>query len=56
MKVTQVAVSIRYSKSLEPGEHKTVELSAEASLEPDDDWALAQQSLYANRPVQSSVA
>jgi hypothetical protein len=52
MKVTMVSASIRYSKSLEPGEYKTVELSAEASLEPEDDWFLAQQNLYASLTTQ----
>jgi hypothetical protein len=45
MKVMTVS-SIRYSKSLAQGEHKTIEISTEASLEPGDDWYQAQQDLY----------
>jgi hypothetical protein len=52
MKVVTVAASIRYSKSLEPGEHKTIELSAEASLDPGDDWSVAQQDLYGSLTTQ----
>jgi hypothetical protein len=46
MKVNQVSVSVRYSKGLSPGEHKTIELSAEASIDPEETWTLVQQGLY----------
>jgi hypothetical protein len=52
MKVTGVSASIRYSKSLEPGEHKTMELTAEGSIESDDDWHQAQQGLYTSLTAQ----
>jgi hypothetical protein len=52
MKVTAVSASIRYSKSLGLGEHKTVELSANADLEPGDDWFVAQQNLYTSLGTQ----
>ena len=46
MKVTTVTASVRYSKAIGEGQHKTVELSADATLEPRDDWQEAQASLY----------
>ena len=46
MIVERVSASIRYSKALSPGEHKTLELSAEASIDPEENWTLAQQGLY----------
>lgn len=45
MKVTTVSASVRFSKSMENG-HKTIELSAEAALEPKDNWKDAQSQLY----------
>jgi hypothetical protein len=53
MKVTTISVSIRYSKSLAQGEHKTVEVGAEAVIDPEEeDWCLAQQNLYASLTTQ----
>jgi hypothetical protein len=52
MKVTTVSVSIRYSKSLAPGEHKTLELSAEGGVSEDDDWFTCQQGLYSQLTTQ----
>ena len=46
MKVTTVSASVRYSKALGDGSHKTVELSAEAALTPKEQWQEAQGSLY----------
>jgi hypothetical protein len=46
MKVTSVSASIRYAKEIE-GAWKTLELSAEASVDPEENWTLAQQGLYA---------
>jgi hypothetical protein len=47
MKVEKVSASIRYSRALAQGEHKTVELSCEATLTASDDsWETAQQALY----------
>ena len=46
MKVTTIGASVRYSKSLGDGSHKTVEMGAEASLESGEAWREAQASLY----------
>ena len=46
MKVTTVATSIRYSRQLDDGSWKGIELSAEGSLEGQDTWTKAQASLY----------
>jgi hypothetical protein len=43
MDVQTISANVRYSKALAPGEHKTIELGAEASLDPGEDWGLAQQ-------------
>jgi hypothetical protein len=46
MKITQVAASVRFSKALGPGEHKTIELHAEGSIDAGEDWCICQQRLY----------
>ena len=46
MKVTTVSASVRYSKAIGDGQHKTVELSAEAALDGNEAWTGAQASLY----------
>ena len=46
MKVTTVSASVRYSKPLGDGSHKTVELSAEATPSLNENWTDAQASLY----------
>ena len=48
MKITTVSASVRYSKAIQSGEYKTIELSAEATLEPQEAWIEAQASLYAD--------
>lgn len=46
MYITIVKANVRYSKQLSQGEYKTLELGAEASILPGDDWSLCQKSLY----------
>lgn len=46
MKINTVAVSVRFSKALGDGQHKTVELSAEGVVEPRETWETAQAGLY----------
>ena len=46
MKVTTVSASVRYSRAINTGEYKTIELSAEATLEPQEARIEAQASLY----------
>jgi hypothetical protein len=46
MRIATVSASVRFSKALGDGQHKTVELSAEASLDDDEVWTEAQGSLY----------
>jgi hypothetical protein len=46
MKVTTVSASVRFSKAIGEGQHKTVELSAEAALDGQETWTEAQANLY----------
>jgi hypothetical protein len=46
MEVTQVAANIRYSKDIGQG-WKTIELGAEATVGPEEDWTICQTGLYA---------
>ena len=46
MKVTTISATVRYSKPLPDGAWKAVELSAEATLDPQETWTEAQASLY----------
>jgi len=46
MKITTVSATVRYSKPLPDGSWKSVELSAEATLEPQETWTEAQARLY----------
>ena len=46
MKVTTISASVRYSKVLGDGSHNTVELTAEATLTPQEGWQKAQATLY----------
>ena len=47
MKVTTISASVRYSRAINTGEYKTIELCAEAALDPNEIWTEAQASLYA---------
>jgi hypothetical protein len=46
MNVNNISVHIRYSKPLADGSYKTVELGAEGTLNPDEDYHDAQVALY----------
>ncbi|HZA24553.1 MAG TPA: hypothetical protein VFA32_18470 [Dehalococcoidia bacterium] len=46
MIATSLSVSVRYSRPLADGSHKTVELSCEASLEAEESWKEAQAAMY----------
>ena len=46
MKVTTISASVRYSRAINTGEYKTIELCAEATLEPNETWTEAQAALY----------
>ncbi len=46
MKITTISASVRYSKAIKTGEYKTIELCAEAALDPNETWTEAQASLY----------
>jgi hypothetical protein len=46
MEVQTITVHVRYSKPMTDGAVKTVELGAEASLSPDEDYHEAQVALY----------
>jgi hypothetical protein len=51
MKVTSVAVNIRYAKEIE-GSWKTVEVGVEASIEQGEQWTVCQQGLFAQLSAQ----
>ena len=46
MEVTSVSASVRFSGAVGPSRFKTVELSAEATVQGDEDWQDAQSKLY----------
>ena len=46
MEVTIVSASVRFSGAVGPSRFKTVELSAEATVQGDEDWQNAQSELY----------
>ena len=46
MEVTSVSASVRFSGAVGPSRFKTVELSAEATVQGDEDWQDAQSELY----------
>jgi hypothetical protein len=46
MKVTTILASVRYSKALGDGSHKTIELAVEATLTPQEEWHKAAATLY----------
>jgi hypothetical protein len=46
MNIQNISVHIRYSKPLADGSYKTVELAAEGSLAPGEDWHKAEVALY----------
>ena len=48
MKITTISASVRFSKAIQPGCYKTIELSAEGTLNPTEDWQTAQSTLYAD--------
>jgi hypothetical protein len=46
MRVTNVSASIRYSKPVGDGSFKTVEISADGTITPNENWQDAQFQLY----------
>jgi hypothetical protein len=46
LEVTSVSASVRFSGAIGPSRFKTVELSAEATVQGDEDWQDAQSELY----------
>jgi hypothetical protein len=51
MQVTTVSAAVRFSKDTGAG-WKVIELGAEASIAPDEDWHICQQGLFANLAAQ----
>ena len=47
MKVTTISAAIRYSKEIGNGAWKSLEIGAEATVEPREDWHDAEARLYA---------
>jgi hypothetical protein len=46
MKVQTITATIRYSQDTGKGAWKVLELGAEATIEPEEDWEEAQSRLY----------
>jgi hypothetical protein len=46
MEIQSISVHIRYSKPLADGSYKTVELAAEGTIAPGEDWHEAEVALY----------
>ena len=46
MNIQKITASVRYSAALPDGQHKTLELGAEALLQPGDSWEQSQAALY----------
>ena len=46
MKITTISASVRFSKAIQSGCYKTIELSAEGTLNTNEDWQTAQATLY----------
>ena len=46
LEITSVSASVRFSGAVGPSRFKTVELSAEATVQVDEDWQDAQSELY----------
>src|ERR687892_431856 len=51
MKITNVAVNVRYAQEIE-GAWKTVEVGAEATVAEGEQWTLCQQGLFAQLSTQ----
>ena len=52
MKITTISASVRFSKAIQPGCYKTIELTAEAEVMPKEDWHEAQSQLYDQLSIQ----
>jgi hypothetical protein len=52
MKVMTISASVRFSKDTGQDAWKVIELEAEASVGPEEDWVLCQQGLYAALSAQ----
>ena len=46
MKVTTISAALRFSKDIGHGAWKVIEIGAEASVDPREDWQSAQTTLY----------
>ncbi len=55
MKVTTISANLRFSKDIGHGAWKVIEIGAEASLEPREDWQNAQTTLYQQLGQQMTV-
>jgi hypothetical protein len=51
MKITTISAAFRFSKDTGAG-WKVIELGAEATLDSEEDWHLAQQGLYSSLTAQ----
>lgn len=46
MKVNSISATLKYSRQLQDGEWKGLEVGAEASVNDEEDWREAQKTLY----------
>lgn len=52
MRVTKVSAEVQYSKAINEGSWKKVNLGAEATVTPKENWQEAQRALYAALATQ----
>jgi hypothetical protein len=55
VKVTTISANLRFSKDIGHGAWKVIEIGAEASVEPREDWQTAQTTLYQQLGQQMTV-
>jgi hypothetical protein len=55
VKVTTISANLRFSKDIGHGAWKVIEIGAEASVDPREDWQTAQTALYQQLGHQMTV-
>ena len=55
MKVTTISANLRFSKDIGHGAWKVIEIGAEASVDPRENWQTAQTALYQQLGQQMTI-
>jgi hypothetical protein len=55
VKVTIISANLRFSKDIGHGAWKVIEIGAEASIDPREDWQRAQTALYQQLGQQMTI-